>query len=82
MSPAELIECLSLIGGQHGVGRTSISSHESLHVVYDAPAGTILRAAAAQAGDSANADVCLRLADGEYSVLSPADRHSVLVNYA
>jgi argininosuccinate synthase len=82
MSPAELIECLSLIGGQHGVGRTSISSHESLHVVYDAPAGTILRAAAAEAGDSADADVCLRLADGEYSVLSPEDRHSVLVNYA
>jgi hypothetical protein len=26
--------------------------------------------------------VCLRLADGEYTVLAAADRHSLLVNYA
>ena len=86
MSPAELIECLSLIGGQHGIGRTSSqttsSSHASRHMLQDAPAATILRAAALEAGESANADVCLRLADGQYTVLSPSERESSLVNYA
>jgi argininosuccinate synthase len=81
MSAAELIECLSLIGGQHGVGRT-MSSEGSRHVLLDAPAATILRAAAAEAGEAISADVCLRLADGQYRVLSAADRHSLLVNYA
>ena len=81
MSPAELIECLALIGGQHGIGRTR-SSEGSRHVLIDAPAATILHAAAAEAGDAISADVCLRLANGQYRVLSPADRHSLLVNYA
>jgi argininosuccinate synthase len=81
MSPTELIECLALIGGQHGIGRT-ISSEGSRHVLTDTPAATILLAAAAEAGDAMSTDVCLRLADGQYQVLSPADRHSLLVNYA
>ena len=82
MSPAELIECLSLIGGQHGVGRMHVSLPGAGHVLCDAPAATILRAAACEVGDSRSADVCLRLADGGHTVLSPDDRHSVLVNYA
>lgn len=83
MSPAELIECLSLIGGQHGIGRKTLSDG-SRHVLHDTPAATILRAAAAaaEAGESAIADVCLRLADGDYTVASPGNRHSVLVNSA
>jgi len=81
MSPAELIECLSLIGAQHGVGRRQVSTGPR-HVLHDAPAAAILRVAAAEAGGSGNADVCLRLADGEYTVLAAADRHSLLVNYA
>jgi argininosuccinate synthase len=81
MSPAELIECLSLIGSQHGIGRT-VSSQGSRHVLHEAPAAAILRAAATVIGESQNADVCLRLADGEYTVVSPADRQSVLVNHA
>lgn len=82
MSPAELIDCLSLIGSQHGVGRRHVSLPGSRHVVHDAPAATILRAAAAEVGESGSADVCLRLADGQYIVLNPADRHALLVNYA
>jgi argininosuccinate synthase len=82
MSPAELIECLALIGGQHGVGRTNVTSPERGHLLYDAPAATVLLAAASAAGRPATADVCLRLTDGEYTVLSPADRESLLVNYA
>jgi argininosuccinate synthase len=79
MSPAELIECLSLLGGQHGIGRT-VWSQGSRRVLHEAPAGTILRAAAAGVGESLSGDVCLRLADGQYTVVSPADRQSVLVN--
>ena len=60
MSPAELIECLSLIGGQHGVGR--LESHgDGRHVLYDAPAATMLHAAAPQLGDRTGADVSVRL---------------------
>jgi argininosuccinate synthase len=81
MSPAELIECLSLIGGQHGIGRTT-SSLASRQVLHDAPAATILRAAALEAGESSSTDVCLRLADGQYTVLSANERQSLLVNYA
>ena len=82
MSPAELIECLSLIGGQHGVGRVEVPSPGSGHVLHDAPAATILRAAASELGESKSADVCLRLDDGRFAVLNPTDRQSLLVNYA
>jgi argininosuccinate synthase len=79
MSPAELIECLALIGSQHGIGQTQEST-PGRQVLYDAPAATVLHAAASAAGGSAAADVCLKLADGEYTVLSPTDRHALLVN--
>jgi argininosuccinate synthase len=79
MSPAELIECLALIGGQHGIGQTVVST-SGRQVLYDAPAATILHAAASTAGRSASADVCLKLAAGVYTVLSPGDRHAVVVN--
>jgi argininosuccinate synthase len=79
MSPAELIECLALIGSQHGIGQT-VASAQGRQVLYDAPAATVLRAAALAAAGSASADVCLKLADGEYTVLSPSDRHALLVN--
>jgi argininosuccinate synthase len=82
MSPAELIDCLSLIGSQHAVGRRHVSLPGGRHVLYDAPAASILRAAAAEVGESGSADVCVRLADGQYTVLNPADRHALLVNYA
>jgi|RhiMethySRZTD1v2_1073278.scaffolds.fasta_scaffold16726_6 argininosuccinate synthase len=79
MSPAELIECLALIGAQHGIGQT-VESAQGRQVLYDAPAATVLHAAAAAAASLASADVCLKLADGEYTVLSPSDRHALLVN--
>jgi argininosuccinate synthase len=81
MSPAELVECLALIGSQHGIGRRTSSSGPR-HVLHDVPAATVLRAAASGLDQSGTGDVCLRLADGQYSVLSEADRHSLLVNYA
>jgi argininosuccinate synthase len=79
MSPAELVECLALIGGQHGIGRT-LESAQGRQVLYDTPAATVLQVAASVAGHNATADVCLKLADGEYTVLSPSDRHALLVN--
>ncbi len=79
MSPAELIECLALIGGQHGIGRT-VESAQGRQVLYDAPAATVLQVAASVAGQKATADVCLKLADGQYTVLSPSDRHALLVH--
>jgi argininosuccinate synthase len=79
MSPAELVECLALIGGQHGIGQTVVSD-QGRQVLYDAPAATVLQIAASVAGQQATADVCLKLADGEYTVLSPSDRHALLVN--
>ena len=79
MSPAELVECLALIGGQHGIGQTIVSS-QGRQMLYDAPAATILHTAAAAAGPSAASNVCLKLADGEYTVLKPRDRHALLVH--
>jgi argininosuccinate synthase len=79
MSPAELVECLALIGGQHGIGQTVVSAH-GRQMLYDAPAATVLQVAASAARGAASADVCVRLADGEYTVLSPGDRHALLVN--
>jgi argininosuccinate synthase len=81
MSPAELVECLALIGGQHGIGRTRESSPES-GILRDVPAATVLHAAATAAERSASADIRLRLADGQYTVLGPGDRHALLVNTA
>ena len=79
MSPAELIECLALIGTHHGIGQ-SVESAEGRQVLYDAPAATVLQAAASAAARSSSADVCLKLDDGRYTVLSPRDRHALLVN--
>ena len=79
MSPAELVECLALIASQHGIGQTVVSA-QGRQVLYDTPAATVLQVAASVAGDKATADVCLKLANGEYTVLSPSDRHALLVN--
>lgn len=79
MSPAELIECVALIGGQHGIGQT-VESDQGRQVFYDAPAATVLQIAASVAGHKAAADVCLKLNDGEYTVLSPVDRDALLVH--
>jgi argininosuccinate synthase len=77
MSPAELIECVALIGGQHGIGQTIVSL-PGRQALYDTPAATILHAAASAAGRSASADICLKLTDGEYTVLSPGDRYALV----
>ena len=82
MSPAELVECLSLIAGQHGLGRVMAPSRGSRHVIYDAPAAVVLHAAASAAGGPVTGDVCLKLLNGQYTVLTPHDRHSLLVNFA
>ncbi|HLG60124.1 MAG TPA: argininosuccinate synthase domain-containing protein [Vicinamibacterales bacterium] len=82
MSPAELIECLSLIAGQHGIGRVVAPVRGSRHVICDAPAAVVLHAAASAAGGPVTGDVCLRLANGHYTVLTPDDRQTLLVNYA
>lgn len=79
MSPAELIECVALIGSQHGIGQTVVSA-QGRQVLYDAPAATVLHVAASAAAHHATADVCLKLADGAYTILSPSDRHALLVN--
>jgi argininosuccinate synthase len=79
MSPAELIECVALIGSQHGIGQTVVSA-QGRQVLYDAPAATVLQVAASVAGHKATADVCIKLANGEYTVLSASDRHALLVN--
>jgi hypothetical protein len=67
MSPAELVECLALIGGQHGIGQTVVSA-QGRQVLYDAPAATVLQIAASVAGQHATADVCLKLADGSSKI--------------
>ncbi|HET9362520.1 MAG TPA: argininosuccinate synthase domain-containing protein [Vicinamibacterales bacterium] len=51
MSPAELVESLTLIAGRHGVGRFE-SSVDGRQVVCDAPAAVVLRTALAAAGES------------------------------
>lgn len=79
MSPAELVECLALIGRQHGIGHTVVSA-QGRQVLYYAPAATVLQVAASVARHQETADVCLKLADGEYTVLSPGDRQEQLVN--
>jgi argininosuccinate synthase len=82
MSPAELIECLALIGGQHGIGRAMVPASGAQHILCDTPAATVLQAAASASGGPMTADVCLKLADGRFTVVTESDRHSLLVNYA
>jgi len=85
MAPAELIECLSLIAAQHGIGRIDLAGHDRAsagRTLIDAPAAIVLRAAARASGGPATADICLRLDDGHFTVLAPDDRQAALVNYA
>jgi argininosuccinate synthase len=85
MAPAELIECLSLIAAQHGIGRIDLAGHDlasAPRTLIDAPAALVLHAAARASGGPATADVCLRLDDGRFTVLEPDDRQAALVNYA
>jgi argininosuccinate synthase len=84
MAPAELIECLSLIGEQHGIGRIDRPAEPgaSTRVVIDAPAAIVLQAAAAAAGGPATADVCLKLEDGRCIVLAPHERPPFAVSLA
>ena len=79
MSPAELIECLALIASHHGIGQT-VETTQGRQVLYDAPAATVLQAAASALGHSATADVCVKLTDGAYTVLSATDRDALLVH--
>jgi argininosuccinate synthase len=85
MAPAELIECLTLIAAQHGIGRTDSSARGQAgarRTVVDAPAAIVLHAAARASGGPGTTDVCLRLDDGRVTVLAPDDRQAALVNYA
>jgi len=81
MSPAELIECLSLIAEQHGIGRVDVGDG-ARRVLVDAPAAVVLQAAARVAGGPGTSDVCLKLDEGRFTVIAPQDRPSALVNYA
>jgi len=80
MAPAELIECLSLIAAQHGIGRIDLAG--ASRTLIDAPAAIVLHAAARVSGGPGTADICLRLDDGRFTVLEPDDRQAALVNYA
>jgi len=85
MAPAELIECLSLIAAQHGIGRLDFSARDradARRTLVDAPAAIVLHAAARASGGPGTTDVCLRLDEGRFTVLAPDDRQAALVNYA
>jgi argininosuccinate synthase len=84
MAPAELIECLSLLGEQHGVGRIDhpIAPAETRRVRVDAPAAVVLQTAAAAAGGPVTADVCLRLEDGCCTIVAPDARPAFAVSPA
>jgi len=85
MAPAELIECLSLIAAQHGIGRIDFAGHDPVsagRTLIDAPAAIVLHAAARASGGPGTADICLRLDEGRFTVLEPDDRQAALVNYA
>jgi argininosuccinate synthase len=86
MAPAELIECLSLIAAQHGIGRVDVGTGRAAdgahRVLVDAPAAVVLQAAADAAGGPRTADICLKLDEGQCTVLAPENRPSALVNYA
>jgi len=85
MAPAELIECLSLIAAQHGIGRVDAGGGGGdgvRRVLVDAPAAVVLQAAADAAGGPNTGDICLKLDQGQFTVLAEEARQSVLVNYA
>jgi argininosuccinate synthase len=69
MSPVELVECLALIAGRHGIGRFEGSSRGRT-LVYDAPAATVLRVARAAVGGPTGA-VRLSVLSGTCTVLDP-----------
>jgi argininosuccinate synthase len=71
MSPAELVESLTLIAGRHGVGRLEGGS-AGRHVVYDAPAAVALGAALASLGESGGL-VRLAVLNGRCTVVAPSD---------
>jgi len=68
----ELIESLSLIGGQHGIGHAESA---------DAP-GVLVLEAAYRALEQQSGTVRLELLDGHQRVLAAASRRPVLVNHA
>jgi len=85
MAPAELIECLSLIAAQHGIGRLDLAARDHAgprRTLVDAPAAIVLHAAARASGGPSTTDICLRLDEGRFTVFAPDDRESALVNYA
>jgi argininosuccinate synthase len=69
MSPVELVECLALIAGRHGVGRFEGSSHGRT-LVYDAPAAAVLRVARAAVGGPSGV-ARLSVLSGTCTVLDP-----------
>jgi argininosuccinate synthase len=76
MAPAELIECVSLIAAQHGIGRIDLEHRDAgaVRVLVDAPAAIVLQAAAQAAGGPATADVCVKLDEGRFTIVAPRDR--------
>ena len=77
MAPAELIECLSLIAEQHGIGRIDLGDGHAgsvRRVLVDAPAAIVLQAAARAAGGPATGDISLKLDEGRFTVVSGSDR--------
>lgn len=69
MSPAELVESLTLIAGRHGVGRLEAGAGGRL-AVYDAPAAVMLDAALAAEGGR-RGPVRVELLNGQYTVVRP-----------
>lgn len=80
MSPAELVESVTLIAGRHGVGRLE-GGGDGRHVVYDAPAAVVLRAGLAVVADGGGL-VRLAVLNGQCLVLAPHDPNAELVNHA
>ena len=74
LTPAELIESLSLIGGQHGIGHAESA---------DAPGALVLETAyRALDHDQLSGIVRIELLDGRQRVLSADHRTPDLVNHA
>ena len=74
LTPAELIESLSLLGGQHGIGHAESA---------DAPGALVLEAAyRALDHDQQTGVVRIELLDGRQRVLSADSRIPALVNHA
>ena len=71
MSPAELIECLSLIGSQHGIGRQAgLAPGRGTSFTTLRPR-RFFASRQPRPGESGDADVCLRLADGRLHRAEP-----------